>query len=156
MASSTSYTGTSVLTSASGGNNLVDGSTAATSAEALQTEMMGGIATAVSASTSTTTVTNTSASASSSSSTTMTSTNSAVPPTTTASSGVSDAKLKRFLEHNQRLKEQLDMRRISVSEAGQCLIKYVTNTKDSLLPMLWGNPTSDPFSKQTKACCTIS
>ncbi|KAF9439031.1 hypothetical protein BGZ76_001007, partial [Entomortierella beljakovae] len=34
-------------------------------------------------------------------------------------SGVSDAKLKRFLEHNQRLKEQLEMRRISVSEASQ-------------------------------------
>ncbi|KAG0334959.1 hypothetical protein BG004_000196, partial [Podila humilis] len=35
------------------------------------------------------------------------------------SSGVSDQKLKRFLDHNQRLKEQLDMRRISVSEASQ-------------------------------------
>lgn len=36
-----------------------------------------------------------------------------------SSSGVSDLKLKRFLEHNQRLQEQLEMRRISVSEASQ-------------------------------------
>lgn len=36
-----------------------------------------------------------------------------------SSSGVSDIKLKRFLEHNQRLQEQLEMRRISVSEASQ-------------------------------------
>ncbi|KAG0214793.1 hypothetical protein BGX28_001428 [Mortierella sp. GBA30] len=35
------------------------------------------------------------------------------------SAGVSDVKLKRFLEHNVRLKEQLEMRRISVSEASQ-------------------------------------
>jgi len=35
------------------------------------------------------------------------------------SSSVSDIKLKRFLEHNQRLKEQLEMRRISVSAASQ-------------------------------------
>ncbi|KAF9115704.1 hypothetical protein BGX27_006810 [Mortierella sp. AM989] len=73
-----------------------------------------------------------------------------------ATSGVSDVKLKRFLEHNQRLKEQLEMRRISVSEASQSLIKFVTSTKDSLLPTLWGNAPSDPFSKQTTGCCIIS
>ena len=33
--------------------------------------------------------------------------------------GVSDLKLRRFLEHNQRLREQLEMRRIPVSEAGR-------------------------------------
>jgi len=33
--------------------------------------------------------------------------------------GASDVKLKRVLEHNQRLKEQLNMGRISVSEASQ-------------------------------------
>ncbi|KAF9430812.1 hypothetical protein BGZ94_003601 [Podila epigama] len=43
------------------------------------------------------------------------------PTAPVASSNVSEQKLKRFLEHNQRLKEQLDMRRISVSEAGQRL-----------------------------------
>ncbi|KAF9912153.1 hypothetical protein EC991_000563 [Linnemannia zychae] len=72
------------------------------------------------------------------------------------SSGVSDVKLKRFLEHNQRLQEQLEMRRISVSEASQSLIKFVMGTKDLLIPTLWGNPPSDPFSKQATGCCTIS
>ncbi|KAF9915727.1 hypothetical protein BX616_005542, partial [Lobosporangium transversale] len=35
------------------------------------------------------------------------------------SAGMSDLKLRRFLEQNQRLKEQLDMNRIPVSEASQ-------------------------------------
>ncbi|KAF9550250.1 hypothetical protein EC957_001157 [Mortierella hygrophila] len=73
-----------------------------------------------------------------------------------SSSGVSDIKLKRFLEHNQRLQEQLEMRRISVTEASQSLIKFVMGTKDLLIPTLWGNPPSDPFSKQATGCCTIS
>ncbi|KAF9931480.1 hypothetical protein FBU30_010096 [Linnemannia zychae] len=73
-----------------------------------------------------------------------------------SSSSVSDVKLKRFLEHNQRLQEQLELRRISVSEASQSLIKFVMGTKDLLIPTLWGNPPSDPFSKQATGCCTIS
>ncbi|KAK3846959.1 MAG: GGL domain-containing protein [Linnemannia gamsii] len=72
------------------------------------------------------------------------------------SSGVSDVKLKRFLEHNQRLQEQLEMRRISVSEASESLIKFVMGTKDLLIPTIWGNPPLDPFSKQATGCCTIS
>ncbi|KAG0082889.1 hypothetical protein BGZ93_002156 [Podila epicladia] len=72
------------------------------------------------------------------------------------SSSVSDQKLKRFLEHNQRLKEQLEMRRISVSEASQSLIQYVSNTRDALIPIVWGTISSDPFSKQSTSCCTIS
>ncbi|KAG0215349.1 hypothetical protein BGX28_000089 [Mortierella sp. GBA30] len=45
------------------------------------------------------------------------------------SSGVSELKLKRVLEHNQRLREQLDMRRISVSEASQ------SNKKRCIMPV---------------------
>ncbi|KAI1321345.1 hypothetical protein EDD11_006682 [Mortierella claussenii] len=71
------------------------------------------------------------------------------------SSAASEVKLKRFLEHNQRLKEQLDMRHIAVSEASQSLIKFVTSTKDSFLPHLWGSAPSDPFSKQSTGCCTM-
>ncbi|GJJ74745.1 guanine nucleotide-binding protein subunit gamma, other [Entomortierella parvispora] len=72
------------------------------------------------------------------------------------SSGVSDLKLRRFLEHNQRLREQLEMRRIPVSEAGRGLIQYVTNTRDGLLPTVWGPPDPDPFVNPSKGCCTIS
>ncbi|KAF9950990.1 hypothetical protein BGZ72_007453 [Mortierella alpina] len=71
------------------------------------------------------------------------------------SSGVSEVKLKRFLEHNQRLREQLDMRRIPVSEASQSLIQYATTTRDSLLPSLWGTTGTDPFAKPSSGCCTI-
>ncbi|KAG0234661.1 hypothetical protein BGW42_006281 [Actinomortierella wolfii] len=69
--------------------------------------------------------------------------------------GVSDTKLKKFQEHNQRLREQLEMHRITVSEASQGLIKYVTTTRDALIPSLWGMPSSDPFSKKSSGCCTI-
>ncbi|KAF9965669.1 hypothetical protein BGZ70_004367, partial [Mortierella alpina] len=71
------------------------------------------------------------------------------------SSGVSEVKLKRFLEHNQRLREQLEMRRIPVSEASQSLIQYVTSTQDGLLPSLWGTTGTDPFAKPSSGCCTI-
>ncbi|KAG0012780.1 hypothetical protein BGZ80_011518 [Entomortierella chlamydospora] len=36
---------------------------------------------------------------------------------TGGSTGVSEVKLKRFLEHNKRLREQLEMHRVPVSEA---------------------------------------
>ncbi|KAK3823514.1 MAG: GGL domain-containing protein [Benniella sp.] len=70
-------------------------------------------------------------------------------------SSVSEAKLRRFLEHNQRLKEQLDMPRIPVSEASRSLIHFVTGTRDPFLPMIWGHSGSDPFVKQSNKCCTI-
>ncbi|KAI7832620.1 GGL domain-containing protein [Gamsiella multidivaricata] len=69
--------------------------------------------------------------------------------------GVSEVKLRRFLEHNQRLREQLQMPRIRVSEASQSLIGYVTSTGDPLLPMIWGSSGSDPFVKKSSKCCNI-
>ncbi|ORZ28819.1 GGL domain-domain-containing protein [Lobosporangium transversale] len=69
--------------------------------------------------------------------------------------GVSELKLKRFLEHNQRLREQLEMHRVPVSEASRSLIQYATNTQDPLLPIIWGVVGPDPFAKQSSKCCTI-
>ncbi|KAF9100720.1 hypothetical protein BGX29_006331 [Mortierella sp. GBA35] len=77
-------------------------------------------------------------------------------PTFIGSSGVSEVKLKRFLEHNQRLREHLEMPRIPVSEASNSLIHFVTTTRDALLPSLWGTTGADPFAKQSTGCCTIS
>ncbi|KAK3844512.1 MAG: G-protein gamma-like domain-containing protein [Linnemannia gamsii] len=71
-------------------------------------------------------------------------------------SGVSEVKLKRFLEHNQRLREHLEMRRIPVSEASDSLIQFVTTTRDALIPSLWGTTGTDPFAKQSTGCCNIS
>ncbi|KAF9174628.1 hypothetical protein BGX21_006927, partial [Mortierella sp. AD011] len=58
-----------------------------------------------------------SSTAASSATPTMSSTLNGGSVTGVPASGVSDVKLKRFLEHNQRLKEQLETSRISVSEA---------------------------------------
>ncbi|CAG8466686.1 9416_t:CDS:2 [Ambispora leptoticha] len=72
---------------------------------------------------------------------------------------ISEYKLQRILEHNQRLREQLDLPRVKVSQASSMLIKYVTSTKDYLVPSVWGLPgPADPFvTKSSVACagCTI-
>ncbi|KAF9437318.1 hypothetical protein BGZ76_001205 [Entomortierella beljakovae] len=75
---------------------------------------------------------------------------------THGATGVSEAKLKRFLDHNQRLRDQLEMRRVPVSEASNSLIQYITTTRDPLLPVIWGTVGQDPFAKQSTGCCTIS
>ncbi|TPX42998.1 hypothetical protein SeMB42_g04904 [Synchytrium endobioticum] len=70
---------------------------------------------------------------------------------------MSEIKLKKLLELNQRLKETLDLPRIPVSEASTSLIKYITSTKDFLLPSVWGSvdkkddPYSAPSVKRTRA-----
>ncbi|KAF9357168.1 hypothetical protein BGX26_004137 [Mortierella sp. AD094] len=74
---------------------------------------------------------------------------------TGGSTGVSEVKLKRFLEHNNRLREQLEMRRVPVSEACHSLTQFVTTTRDPLLPIIWG-VGPDPFAKQSSGCCNIS
>ncbi|KAI8930175.1 G-protein gamma-like domain-containing protein [Entophlyctis helioformis] len=70
---------------------------------------------------------------------------------------MSELKLRKLMEHTQRLKEQLDLPRIKVSEASQTLIRYVTSTKDFLLPSVWGpvDKKEDPFQTSGGACCTV-
>ncbi|EIE80956.1 hypothetical protein G6F46_002128 [Rhizopus delemar] len=87
-----------------------------------------------------------------------------IPLTTTKKSySISEAKLKKILDHNDRLREQLDLPRIPVSEASLSLIEYCKLTKDPLLPSVWG-PVSreqDPFapaaggSGSSSSCCTV-
>ncbi|KAJ3272867.1 hypothetical protein HDV01_005190 [Terramyces sp. JEL0728] len=61
------------------------------------------------------------------------------------------------MEHTQRLREQLELPRIKVSEAGQTLIAYVKSTKDALLPSVWGpvDKKDDPFQAQGGGCCSV-
>ncbi|KAG5717055.1 hypothetical protein E4T56_gene7401, partial [Termitomyces sp. T112] len=47
---------------------------------------------------------------------------------------MSELKLRRLMEHNQRLREDLALNRIRVSVASADLIRYCKSTKDSLLP----------------------
>ncbi|EIN07203.1 G-protein gamma subunit [Punctularia strigosozonata HHB-11173 SS5] len=71
---------------------------------------------------------------------------------------MSELKLRRLTEHNQRLKEDLHRPRIRVSEASRSLIDYCKNTKDPLIPSIWGplNKGEDPFAPPATGCaCTI-
>ncbi|KAI7833849.1 G-protein gamma-like domain-containing protein, partial [Kickxella alabastrina] len=64
---------------------------------------------------------------------------------------MSEHKLRKIVEHNNRLKELLDLPRIPVSQASESLISYTQNTKDFLLPSIWGPPPQDPFASQAAA-----
>ncbi|KAG2192371.1 G-protein gamma-like domain-containing protein [Mucor mucedo] len=76
---------------------------------------------------------------------------------------ISEAKLKRILEYNERLREQLELPRIPVSEASASLITYCNSTKDPLIPSLWGpvSKEEDPFAPaaggngRTSGCCIV-
>ncbi|KAJ8700025.1 Guanine nucleotide-binding protein subunit gamma [Pleurotus ostreatus] len=64
---------------------------------------------------------------------------------------MSELKLRRLLEHNQRLREDLARPRVKVSEASASLIKYCKSTKDYLVPSVWGTVgrAEDPYGQQT-------
>ncbi|CAO3649851.1 unnamed protein product [Mucor fragilis] len=76
---------------------------------------------------------------------------------------ISEAKLKRILEYNERLKEQLELPRIPVSEASASLVEYCNATRDPLIPSLWGpvSKEEDPFapaaggSGGSTGCCVV-
>ena len=59
---------------------------------------------------------------------------------------MSELKLRRLLEHNQRLREDLGRPRIRVSEASASLIRYCKTTTDHLVsPIFPFTPALSPF-----------
>ncbi|KAI0310463.1 heterotrimeric G-protein gamma subunit (G-gamma, Gpg) [Amylostereum chailletii] len=72
---------------------------------------------------------------------------------------MSELKLRRLTEHNQRLREDLNRPRIRVSEASASLIRYCKTTKDHLVPSVWGpvNKAEDPYAPQasTQGCACV-
>ncbi|KNZ73792.1 Guanine nucleotide-binding protein subunit gamma, partial [Termitomyces sp. J132] len=71
---------------------------------------------------------------------------------------MSELKLRRLMEHNQRLREDLALNRIRVSVASADLIRYCKSTKDSLLPSVWGpvNKNEDPYAPPAQGCnCVV-
>ncbi|MDI1488423.1 MAG: Guanine nucleotide-binding protein subunit gamma [Ramalina farinacea] len=71
---------------------------------------------------------------------------------------MADLKLRRLNELNSRLREDLDRPRIKVSEASMSLIQYCTNTKDFMVPSMWGSvdKREDPYApQQSNGCCTV-
>ncbi|KAI0034502.1 guanine nucleotide-binding protein subunit gamma [Vararia minispora EC-137] len=71
-----------------------------------------------------------------------------------------DLKLRRLLEHNQRLKDDLSRPRLHISEASTALIRYCKMTKDYLVPSVWGTVSKgeDPYAPQATqpgCVCTV-
>ncbi|KAI8372161.1 Guanine nucleotide-binding protein subunit gamma [Choanephora cucurbitarum] len=65
---------------------------------------------------------------------------------------VSETKLRKILELNEKLKQQLDTPRIPVSEASRSLIEYCQSTSDAMIPSIWGNRHPDPFAEPANGC----
>lgn len=65
---------------------------------------------------------------------------------------VSEAKLRKLLDSNDKLKQQLDIPRIPVSEASRSLIEYCQTTSDLMIPNVWGNRHPDPFAEPANGC----
>lgn len=71
---------------------------------------------------------------------------------------MADLKYRRLAELNSRLKEDLDRPRVRVSEAALSLINYCNNTRDFMVPSVWGqvDRREDPYAPQQQgSCCVI-
>ncbi|TKA69795.1 hypothetical protein B0A55_06467 [Friedmanniomyces simplex] len=72
---------------------------------------------------------------------------------------MAELKLRRLTELNQRLQEDLNRRRIPVSEASMDLIAFTDKEpKDFMVPSRWGSvdKRDDPYAPQQQGgCCTI-
>jgi len=76
----------------------------------------------------------------------------------TKKQSMADLKLRRLTELNVRLREDLDRPRVKVSEAAIGLINYTTQTKDFMVPSIWGqvDKREDPYApQQSGGCCTV-
>ncbi|BFZ58276.1 Guanine nucleotide-binding protein subunit gamma [Savitreella phatthalungensis] len=65
---------------------------------------------------------------------------------------MSEIKLRRLTELNGRLRDDLERERVPVSEACKALIDYCTNTRDPMIPSVWGplKPADDPYNTQVQ------
>ncbi|KAF2095525.1 hypothetical protein NA57DRAFT_79246 [Rhizodiscina lignyota] len=72
---------------------------------------------------------------------------------------MAELKLRRLNELNLRLKEDLDRRRIPVSEAANDLINFTEKEpKDFMIPSRWGtvDKRDDPYApQQSGGCCVV-
>ncbi|KXN73028.1 hypothetical protein CONCODRAFT_77488 [Conidiobolus coronatus NRRL 28638] len=70
---------------------------------------------------------------------------------------VTEHRLRKLNEQNDRLRQQLNLPRVTVSEASQSLIKFCTTTCDSLIPSIWGTQAKkNPLNEQQTGCCSIA
>ncbi|KAF2863386.1 hypothetical protein K470DRAFT_210700 [Piedraia hortae CBS 480.64] len=72
---------------------------------------------------------------------------------------MAELKLRRLTELNQRLQEDLNRRRIAVSEAAADLIAYTDKEpRDFMVPSRWGQVPrgADPYAPQQQGGCCSS
>ncbi|RIB13086.1 guanine nucleotide-binding protein subunit gamma [Gigaspora rosea] len=67
---------------------------------------------------------------------------------------LAESKLQRLVDYNQRLRRELDQPRVRVSEASASLIRYCRNTRDFLVPSVWGSVDrrDDPYASTSSTC----
>ncbi|KAG0739702.1 hypothetical protein G6F57_010265 [Rhizopus arrhizus] len=65
---------------------------------------------------------------------------------------ISETKLRKLLELNIKLKEQLEISRVPISEASKSMIEYCQTTQDMMVPSVWGSRNPDPFIEPTAGC----
>lgn len=74
---------------------------------------------------------------------------------------MADLKLRRLQELNTRLKEDLERPRVKVAEASMNLITYCNQTRDYMVPSVWGqvDKKEDPYNPQSSGgsdgCCVV-
>ncbi|WVO24316.1 uncharacterized protein IAS62_005680 [Cryptococcus decagattii] len=76
---------------------------------------------------------------------------------TTNQATMTELKLRRLMEHNHRLREELTRLRVTISVASMNLINYCRATKDPLTPSVWGPlpKSEDPYAPVEQAgCCS--
>lgn len=79
---------------------------------------------------------------------------------------MADLKLRRLQELNTRLKEDLERPRVKVQEASMSLITYCNQTRDYMVPSVWGQveKKDDPYNPSSSSggggggdggCCMV-
>ncbi|OAD66010.1 G protein gamma subunit [Phycomyces blakesleeanus NRRL 1555(-)] len=63
-----------------------------------------------------------------------------------------EAKLLKIYEYNEKLREQLEIQRIPVSEASRSLIEYCQNNSDYMVPSVLNTKRPDPYAETTGDC----
>ncbi|KAG2189241.1 hypothetical protein INT44_004383 [Umbelopsis vinacea] len=64
-----------------------------------------------------------------------------------------EKRLAKLQEQSDKLKQQLQMDCIPVSDASRDLINYCNNTKDAMLPSVWGREMETLWLEHQAAGC---
>ncbi|KAI9014548.1 G-protein gamma-like domain-containing protein, partial [Phycomyces nitens] len=63
-----------------------------------------------------------------------------------------ETNLLKLFELNEKLREQLEIQRIPVSEASKSLIDFCQNNQDYMIPSVWNTDRPDPYAETAGDC----